>query len=84
MSRILFYFESCFFKQFSNRFVLRRDEIWFAALNDNHESEIYSLYDFRTEEGTHVSNTVSYSKQYLEGKYGADPYLNQIMQWEEK
>ena len=64
-----------------NRFVLRRDEIWFAALNDNHESEIYSLYDFRTEEGTHVSNTVSYSKQYLEGKYGADPYLKKIIDW---
>lgn len=65
-----------------NHDVFRRDEIWFAALNHHRESEIYSLYDFRTEDGNHVNNTASYSKQYLEGRYGADPYLRNMLDWE--
>ena len=60
-----------------NHSVFRRDEIWFAALNSSRESEIYSLYDIRNEDGTHINNTASFSKQYLEGRYGADPYLRQ-------
>ena len=64
--------------------VFRRDEIWFAALNASRESEIYSLYDIRTVDDKHINNTVSYSKQYLEGRYGADPYLQNILEWEVK
>ena len=67
-----------------NNKVFRRDEIWFAALNESKRSEIYSLYDFRTEKEDHVNNTASYSKQYLEGRYGADPYLKNILHWEEE
>ena len=67
-----------------NNKVFRRDEIWFAALNELKSSEIYSLYDFRTEKEDHVNNTASYSKQYLEGRYGADPYLRNILHWEEE
>ena len=67
-----------------NNKVFRRDEIWFAALNELKSSEIYSLYDFRTEKEYHVNNTASYSKQYLEGRYGADPYLRNILHWEEE
>lgn len=55
--------------------VFRRDEIWFAFENDAHESSIYSLYDIRDENGKHINNTAAYDKQYLEGRYGADPYL---------
>lgn len=65
-----------------NHTVFRRDEIWFAALNSSRESEIYSLYDIRNEDGTHINNTASFSKQYLEGRYGADPYLQNILNWE--
>lgn len=59
--------------------VFRRDEIWFAASNEKHESEIYSLYEIRREDNERVNNTASYSKQYLEGRYGADPYLQNMM-----
>ena len=58
--------------------VFRRDEIWFAALNAARESEIYSLYDIRTVDNKHINNTASYSKQYLEGRYGADQYINTL------
>ena len=58
--------------------IFRRDEIWFAALNDVNSSEIFSLYDIRREDNEHVNNTAAYDKQYLEGRYGADPYLRNI------
>ena len=59
--------------------VFRRDEIWFAAENDKHESEIYSLYEIRREDNERVNNTAAYDKQYLEGRYGADPYLRNML-----
>lgn len=59
--------------------VFRRDEIWFAAENKNHESEIYSLYEIRRENNERVNSTAAYDKQYLEGRYGADPYLTNML-----
>lgn len=64
--------------------VFRRDEIWFAALDDEHSSELYSLYDIRKEDGKRINHTASYDKQYLEGRYGADPYLQTMLNWEER
>ena len=65
--------------------LFRRDEIWFACENDSHESGIYSLYDIRDENDKHVNNTAAYDKQYMEGRYGADPYLQNILggEWNE-
>lgn len=63
--------------------VFRRDEIWFAALDDEHSSELYSLYEIRKEDGKRVNATASYSKQYLEGRYGADPYFKKMLDWED-
>ena len=59
--------------------VFRRDEIWFAAENRNHESEIYSLYEIRREDNERVNSTAAYNKQYMEGRYGADPYLTNML-----
>ena len=59
--------------------IFRRDEIWFAAVNENNESEIYSLYEIRREDHERVNNTAAYDKQYLEGRYGADPYLSNML-----
>lgn len=55
------------------------DEIWFAAENERHESEIYSLYEIRRENNERVNSTAAYDKQYLEGRYGADPYLTNML-----
>lgn len=63
--------------------VFRRDEIWFAALDDEHSSELYSLYEIRKEDGKRVNATASYNKQYLEGRYGADPYFKKMLDWED-
>ena len=59
--------------------VFRRDEIWFAAENNAHESEIYSLHEIRGEDNDRVKNTAAYDKQYMEGRYGADPYLSNML-----
>ena len=59
--------------------VFRRDEIWFAAEDNEHVSEIYSLYEIRREDNERVKNTAAYDKQYLEGRYGADPYLQNML-----
>ena len=59
--------------------VFRRDEIWFAAENEFHESEIYPLHEIRGEDNDRIKNTAAYDKQYLEGRYGADPYLSNML-----
>ena len=48
--------------------VFRRDEIWFAALNEKRSSEIYSLYEIRHEDNERVKSTAAFDKQYLEGR----------------
>lgn len=62
--------------------VLRRDEIWFSAINGYDESVLYSLVDFRKEGGNKPRNDENYSKQYMEGRYGADPYFKKLTNWE--
>ena len=61
--------------------LLRRDEIWFAAQNDEAVSELWSLYDVQDVNGNRVKNTAAYDRQYLAGRYGADPYLKKMMTW---
>lgn len=61
--------------------VFRRDEIWFSALNKENASKLYSLVEFRKENGAKPRNDETYDKQYIEGRYGADPYLKSILDW---
>lgn len=61
----------------------RRDEIWFAAKNLEQASTLYSLVEFKEQNGAKTRKDAKYSKQYLEGRYGADPYLQRIINWEE-
>lgn len=63
--------------------VFRRDEIWFASKNDEEASTLYSLVEFRDENGNIPRKDASFDKQYLEGRYGADPYLQRMLNWEE-
>ena len=61
--------------------IFRRDEIWFVAKGNKQDSQLYSLVEFKTEKGESVRKDASFNKQYLEGKYGADPYLHKIINW---
>ena len=60
--------------QFSND-LLRRDEIWMVSKNNDGVSELYSLAEFKDEEGNKVRRDEVLSKKYMAGNYGAIPAL---------
>ena len=64
-----------------NSDVFRRDEIWFVAKGNHQNSKLYSLVEFKNKKGESVRKDAKFDKQYLEGKYGADPYLRKIIDW---
>ena len=64
-----------------NSEVFRRDEIWFVAKGNRQNSKLYSLVEFKNKKGESVRKDAKFDKQYLEGKYGADPYLRKIIDW---
>jgi len=54
----------------------RRDEIWFVEKEkESNTSNLYSLIDFKLENGNKVRNDASYGKNYLYGIYGGVPIL---------
>ena len=65
-----------------NSEVFRRDEIWFVAKGNSQNSKLYSLVEFKNN-GKSIRKDAKFDKQYLEGKYGADPYLKKIIDWSE-
>jgi AAA15 family ATPase/GTPase len=52
--------------------LFRRDQIWFTEKNNYGESSLFSLVDFG------VRKDASLEKNYLNGKYGAIPYINEL------
>lgn len=66
-----------------NNEVYRRDEIWFVAKNNEQVSNLYSLVELRDANGNGIRKDASYDKDYLKGKYGADPFLKEIINWGE-
>ena len=60
--------------QFSND-LLRRDEIWMVNKNNDGISELYSLADFKDEDGNKVRRDEDLAKKYMLGNYGAIPAL---------
>jgi AAA15 family ATPase/GTPase len=57
-----------------NKEVFRRDQIWFIDKDQFGVSNLYSLADFSSEQ---VRNKSAFDKNYLEGKYGAIPLINE-------
>jgi AAA15 family ATPase/GTPase len=52
--------------------LLRRDEIWFAETDQGSATRLYSLTDFR------VRTDLDIRKHYLQGRFGAVPFLGDI------
>lgn len=52
--------------------LLRRDEIWFAEKDYSGATKLYSLIDFK------VRNDLEIRKHYLQGRFGAVPFLGSI------
>ena len=65
-----------------NKETFRRDEIWFAEKDKDGISEIYALSDYILEDdknaGKKVRNDATYNKEYLTGRYGAIPVLEEF------
>ena len=57
---------------------LRRDEIWFVEKDRDGISSLYSLAEFKDEDGRGIRKDESYEKNYLTGKYGAIPTLSRF------
>jgi hypothetical protein len=49
--------------------ILRRDEIWFAEKDQQGATKLYSLLDFAPR------NDLDLRKNYLQGRFGAIPFL---------
>jgi len=54
---------------------LRRDQIWFTEKTQQEATDLFSLAEIILPKGTKVRNDASYDKDYIQGKYGAIPYL---------
>lgn len=63
--------------------VLRRDEIWFAARDEDEASSLWSLSDIHEPNGNLVNKNAAFDRQYLSGRYGADPIFDRLLYWED-
>jgi len=54
--------------------LFRRDQIWFTEKKQDDSTDLYSLWDIKKSKGT-ARKDDSYEKRYLEGRYGAIPFL---------
>ena len=55
---------------------LRRDQIWFTEKDKTEASELYSLVEFRYDSGNKVRNDRNIEKDYINGRYGAIPFMS--------
>jgi AAA15 family ATPase/GTPase len=54
--------------------LFRRDQIWFCEKDQCGATDLYSLAEYMEP----VRNDAAFGKNYLQGKYGAIPYINEI------
>ncbi|MEC3965805.1 ATP-binding protein [Flagellimonas halotolerans] len=65
----------------------RRDQIYFVEKDQYGASDMYSLVEYK-EEGKTIRKDRSFEKDYIEGRYGAIPFIgnlsNVVTGWQEK
>jgi len=55
--------------------LIRRDQIWFAEKDSFDSTDIYSLVEFKDENGNTVRNDRNIGRDYITGRYGAIPFI---------
>ncbi len=55
-----------------DRDIFRRDQIWFTEKNQEGATSLYPLSDYR------VRNDAPFEKDYMQGKYGAVPFIGRL------
>ncbi|MEZ0608856.1 ATP/GTP-binding protein [Fibrella sp. WM1] len=53
----------------------RRDQIYFTEKDKYGVTSLYSLVDYKEEDGSTVRKDRSFEKDYIQGRYGAIPYI---------
>ena len=65
----------------------RRDQVFFVEKDNYGASSMYSLVDYK-EEGKTIRKDRSFEKDYIEGRYGAIPFIDNVtnvkLEWHEK
>ena len=66
----------------------RRDQIFFVEKDKYGASDLYSLVEYKEEGSKAVRKDRSFEKDYIQGRYGAIPFIgnlsNIIQEWQEK
>lgn len=57
--------------------LFRKDEIYFAGINESYFSNVVCLADFDKQ----IRESNSFAKLYLDGKLGYDPYIDCSLEW---
>lgn len=55
--------------------IFRRDQIWFTEKDRTEATDLYSLVEFEEPDGKKLMNGQSIEKNYINGRYGAIPYI---------
>ena len=55
-----------------DRNLFRRDQIWFTEKDKTSQTRLYSLVEY------HVRNTAAYESDYIQGRYGAIPFIGDL------
>ena len=58
-----------------NNGLFRRDQIYFTEKDHFEATDLYSLVEYREPDGKKIRNDRSFEKDYIEGRYGAIPYI---------
>lgn len=56
--------------------LFRRDQVWFTEKDDFEATDLYSLLEFKDEDGKTIRKDRSFEKDYIRGRYGAIPYIS--------
>lgn len=60
--------------------LFRRDQIWFTEKDDLEATDLYSLLEFKDENGKTVRKDRSFEADYIRGRYGAIPYISNFQE----
>lgn len=67
---------------------IRRDQIYFVEKDKYGASDLYSLVEYKEEDGSKVRKDRSYESDYIQGRYGAIPFIGDftkiLKEWQEK
>ncbi len=60
--------------------LFRRDQIWFTEKDEFEATDMYSLLEFKDEDGNTIRKDRSFEKDYIRGRYGAVPYISNFQE----